>query len=50
MLQLKIYKVKSKEEPYIRINTRELNRVPSTKYLSYICLANGPCYTKYNLL
>ena len=46
MLWLKNYKVKSKEEPCIRINIRELDGVPSTKYLSYIHLANSLYYTK----
>jgi len=31
MLQLKTQRVKSIKESYIRINTRELNRVLSTK-------------------
>ena len=35
MLQLKIYKVKSKEKYYISVNIRELNRVPSTKCILY---------------
>ena len=41
MLQLKTYRVKSKEEPCIRINTRKLNRVPVKKcyhILSNICI------------
>jgi len=47
MLWLKTYKVKSKEEPCI--NRRELDGVPSTKYLSYIHLANSLYYTKSSL-
>ena len=35
-LQLKTYKVKSKEESCINPNTRELNRVISIMYLHYI--------------
>jgi len=36
---------KTKEKSCIRINIRKLNRVPVTKYLSYIYLANSLCYT-----
>ena len=36
LLQLKTQNVKLTKKPYIKINTRELNRVFSTKYLSYI--------------
>ena len=49
MLQLKTYRVKSVKKPCIQINIRELNEVPSTKYLPYIHLANGPYYTKPSL-
>jgi len=45
LLQLQSQSIKTKEEPYIRVNTRELNGVPATKCLPYIHLANGPCYT-----
>ena len=31
MLQLKTYKAKSEKKPYIRVDTRELNGVPSIK-------------------
>jgi len=31
MLQFKTYRVKSKTESSIRVNIRELNRVPSTR-------------------
>ena len=31
ILQLKTYKVKSTKESCIRVNIRELNRIPSTK-------------------
>ena len=43
-------KVKLKEKSYIRINIRELDRVPSTKYLSYIYWANGPYYPSEHIL
>ena len=43
VLWLKTYRIKSKAESFIRVNTRELNGVPVTKYLSYIYLANGLC-------
>ena len=33
----------------IKANIREIDKVPSTKYLFHICQANGPCYTKPNL-
>ena len=36
---------KTKKEPCIRVNIRELDRVPVTKCLPYIYLANGFCYT-----
>ena len=36
LLQLKTQSVKLTKKSCIKINTRELNRVPSTKYLSYI--------------
>ena len=36
LLQLKSQSVKVKKKPYIRVNTRELDRVSSTKYLCYI--------------
>ena len=45
LLQFKTYRVKSRTEPYNRINTRELNRVLVTKCLSYIHFATGLCYT-----
>jgi len=41
--------VKSTKESYIRVNTRELDRVPSTKCLSYIHLADDTYYTKPSL-
>jgi len=41
--------MKLEEEPCIRINTRELDKVPSTKCLPYIYLANSLCYTKSSL-
>ena len=34
---------------FIRVNIRELNGVSSTIYLSYICWAYSPCYTKPSL-
>jgi len=49
MLWLKTDRVKSKEKSYIRINIRELDGVSSTKYLSYIHLANSLYYTKFSL-
>ena len=49
MLQFKSQSVKIRKEPCIKINTRELNRVPNTKYLPYIHLANSLCYTKLSL-
>ena len=49
MLWLKTYRVKSKEEYCIKINIEELDGVLSTKYLSYIYLANSLCYTKSSL-
>jgi len=36
ILQLKSQSVETKEESYIRINIRELNKVPSTTCLPYI--------------
>ena len=36
VLQLKTYKVKSKEKSCIKVNIRKLNEVPNTKYLPYI--------------
>jgi len=36
LLQFKTQSVKSGKEHCIRVNTRELNRVPSIKYLPYI--------------
>ena len=33
------------KKSYIKVNTRELDRVLVTKYLSYIYLAYGLCYT-----
>jgi len=41
--------IELKEEPYIRVDTRELNGVPNTKCLPYIHLANSLCYTKPSL-
>ena len=49
MLQFKTYKVKSKEKSYIRVNIRELDRVPDTRCLPYIHLANSIYYTKPSL-
>jgi len=37
--------MKLKSESFIRVNIRELNGVPVTKYLSYIYLANSLYYT-----
>ena len=37
LLQFKTQSVKSGKVHYIRVNTKELNRVPTIKYLSYIC-------------
>ena len=45
----KTYRVKLKEEPYIKVDTRELDEVPSTICLSYIHWADGLYYTKPNL-
>jgi len=45
LLQHKSQSIRIKEEPCIRVNTRELNGVPATKCLSYIHLANSLCYT-----
>ena len=50
MLQFKTYKVKLRKESYIRVNTRKLNKVPSTKCLLYIYWTNGPYYIKSSLL
>jgi len=36
MLWLKSQSVKTKEEPYIKVNIREFDRVLSTKCLPYI--------------
>ena len=33
------------KKSYIKVNIRELDRVLVTKYLSYIYLAYGLCYT-----
>jgi len=49
MLQFKTYKVKLGKEPYIRINIRELDRVPSTKCLPYLHWADSLYYTKPSL-
>jgi len=49
ILQLKFQSIKTKKEPYIKVDTRELNGVPSTKCLSYIHWTNSSCYTKTNL-
>ena len=46
MLQLKTQSIKLIKEPCIRVNTRELDRVPVIKYLPYIYWANSPYYTK----
>jgi len=45
ILQFKTYRVKSRKEPCIRVNIRELNGVLFLKCLPYIHLANGLCYT-----
>jgi len=50
VLQLKSQSVKTKDKPYIKVNIRELNRVSSTKCLSYIYWANSPYYNKSSLL
>ena len=42
--------MKPKEESYIRVNIKELDEVPSIKYLPYIYWANGLYYTKPSLL
>jgi len=47
LLQFKIYRVKKRKELYIRVNTRELNGVLSTKCLYYIC---GIILLLWNLL
>ena len=49
MLQFKTYRVKLRKKPYIRVNTRELNRVPSTIYLLYIYWTNGLYYISFSL-
>ena len=49
VLQLKTQSQVNKRTLY-RVYTRELNRVPDTKCLSYIYLANNLCYTKPSLL
>jgi len=49
ILQLKTQSIKSIKESYIRINTRELNRVPVIECLSYIYLANSLYYTEPSL-
>ena len=49
MLWLKTYRVKSKVESCIRVNTRKLNKVPVTECLPYIHLANSLFYTKPSL-
>ena len=49
MLWLKTYRVKSKVESCIRVNTRKLNEVPVTECLPYIHLTNGLFYTKPSL-
>ena len=36
MLQFKTYRIKLRIKPYISVNIRELNRVSSIRYLSYI--------------
>ena len=48
LLQFKL-KCKSKKEILYWINIRELNRVPSIKYLSYIYWADSLYYTKPSL-
>ena len=48
MLWFKTYGVKSRKESCIRVNTRELNRVPSIKCLPYIHLANSLCLPNGN--
>jgi len=45
LLQLKL-KCKSKRKILYWFNTRELNGVPSTKYLSYTYWVNGLYYTR----
>ena len=47
---IKDSKYKLIKKPCIEVNTRELDRVLSTKYLSYIHQANSLCYTKSSLL
>jgi len=37
LLQFKTQSVKSRKEHCIRVNTKELNRVSTIKYLPYIC-------------
>ena len=44
MLQLKDFRVSQRKEPCIRVNTRELNEVPSTKLSILYTLLDGPCY------
>ena len=43
-------KYKSKRIILYKLYTRELNGVLSIKYLSYIYLADSPCYPKPSLL
>jgi len=50
MLQFKTYRIKLRRKPYISVNIRELNRVPSIKYLSYIHWTDNLYYIKPSLL
>ena len=44
MLQLKDFRASQKEEPCIKINTRELDREICTRLSILYTLLDGPCY------
>ena len=44
VLQLKDFRVSQREESCIRVNTRELNGVPSTKLSTLYTLLDSLCY------
>jgi len=44
MLQSQDLRVDQESKPYIRVNTGELNGVPSTKLSTLYTLLNGLCY------
>ena len=44
LLQLKGFRISQREEPYIRVNTRDLDEVSSTKLSTLYTLLDGLCY------